>query len=106
VPDDIRCLEDSLYRASLDIELIVAEAIPPFFWREVPIRHCSITQVPPDQHVDTADNMPHHAVTYDNDLLKPRQDVANLFRSKPPKVAASRHVWCIMTDTTTPRHSL
>jgi len=104
--DHIRRLENALNRASFDIELIIAETIPPLFRRKVPIRHRSITQVPSDQNIDTANDMPHHTVANDNDLLKPRQDIANLFRGEPSEVATSGHVWCIMANATTPRHGL
>jgi len=68
--DHICCLENSLDRAGLDVELVIAEAVPPLFWRKVPVCHCPIAQVSSDEHIDTAYNVPHHAVANNDDLLE------------------------------------
>lgn len=123
---DVGGFEDALDGAGFDVELVVAEAIPPaertplayyfisfvfeycryspLLWREIPVRDSTIAQVLPDQYVDAANNMPHHAISNNYDFLKPVQDLADLFRSKPTHVTTSRHVWSIVADTTTRRH--
>ena len=68
--DNICRLEDSLNGASLDVELVIAEAVPPLLRRKVPVCHCSIAQVSSYEHIDTADNVPHHTVANDYDLLE------------------------------------
>ena len=126
VLDDVGSFEDALDGAGFDVELVVAEAIPPakriqlayyfisfvfeycryspLLWREIPVRDSTVAQVLPNQYIDTTNNMPHHAISNDYDFLKSFQDLADLFGSKPTHVTTSRHVRSVVANTTSRRH--
>lgn len=76
----------------------------PLLRREIPVSHGTVTQVLPQQHVNAANDMPHHTISNDDDLLKTAQDFTNFFGGEPTHVTASRHVRSIITDTAARRH--
>ena len=118
-------LEYSLNRTSFDIELVVAEAILPmqchrlafishkgclqlmcyrdlpFFRRKVPVCHSAISQILPEQDVDTSDHMSHHAISNNDDFLKSTQNFTYLFGREPPHVTFPGHVRSVVADATT-----
>ena len=126
VLDDVGSFEDALDGAGFDVKLVVAEAIPPakrtqlahyfipfvsqhsryspLLWREIPVRDSTVAQVLPNQYIDATNDVPHHAISNDYDFLKPVQDLADLFSSKPTHVTTSRHVRSVVANTTSGRH--
>ena len=121
VLDNIAGFEYALNGTRLHVELVVAEAVLstassvqakvddvvnhvslylPLFWREVPVSHGPVAQILPDQHIQTTDNMSHHAVSQDDDFLEAGQNFANLFRGKPSHVAFPGHVWSVVANAT------
>ncbi len=76
----------------------------PLLRGEIPVGDRTITQILSNQDIDTPNNVPHHAIPHDNHLLKPAQDLTDLFRREPPHVAPSWHIWSIVADAATGRH--
>lgn len=118
---DISGIVDALDRASFDVELFVAEAfLPatisasnrhpvvistlPLLHREVPVRDGTVPNVLPQQDVDTSSHMSKHGVTNDDHFIESTQYLTNLLRGEPTHVAASRHVGCIDTNSSSRRH--
>ena len=79
---------------------------PPLLRRKIPIRHSPIPQIPPNQNVDAADHMPHHAIPRNNHLLEPAQDLADLLGREPTHIASPGHVRGVEADTATSGHCL
>ena len=78
--------------------------IIPLLRGEIPICDGTITQIFPHEDVQTSDQMPHHTVPDDDDLLETAEDVAHLFGGEPTHVAATRHIRSIHSDTAARRH--
>ena len=78
----------------------------PLLWREIPVRHGTVSQISSDEHIDAADNVPHHTIPDNYDLLEPAQNVADLLGREPTHVAAPGHVRRVVADAPAPGHGL
>ena len=78
----------------------------PLFRREIPICDSTIPQILPDQDIDAADHMPHHAIAQDDDLFEPCQSFTDLLGGEPTHVTTSGHVRRIKADASSTGHGI